>query len=196
MKEVIIKKDSLGKKTTIISTPSTKFFVDDLFGPGLQKSGSIVRGFTVGSNRDLSVNSGFRMQLSGKLSQEMDIVAALTDENSPIQPEGTTQTLREVDKVFIELNSAKYNATLGDFNFDITSQQGGEFGRLSRKLQGAKGALRFNNFTDADASGSVGFIAATARGKITTNQFQGIEGNQVPYRLSSREGNQRLIIIA
>lgn len=196
LREVIIKKDSLGKKTIVVSTPSTKFSADDLFGPGLQKSGSIVRGFTVGSNRDLSVNSGFRMQLSGKLSQEMDIVAALTDENSPIQPEGTTQTLREVDKVFIELNSAKYNATLGDFNFDITSQQGGEFGRLSRKLQGAKGVLQFKNFTDADATGSVGFIGATARGKFTTNQFQGIEGNQGPYRLSSREGNQRLIIIA
>ncbi|MBI3586827.1 MAG: hypothetical protein HY088_06835 [Ignavibacteriales bacterium] len=196
LRDIIIKKDSLGKKTTVISTPSTKFSVDDLFGSGLQKSGSIVRGFTVGSNRDLSVNSGFRMQLAGKLSQELDIVAALTDENSPIQPEGTTQTLREVDKVFIELNSARYNATLGDFNFDIAPQQGGEFGRLSRKLQGAKGALQFKNFTDADASGSVSLIGATARGKFATNQFQGIEGNQGPYRLSSREGNQRLIIVA
>lgn len=196
LREIIVKKDSLGKKTSVISTPSAKFSADDLFGPGLEKSGSIVRGFTVGSNRDLSVSSGFRMQFSGKLSQELDIAAALTDENFPIQPEGTTQTLREVDKVFIELNSARYNATLGDFNFDIGSQQGGEFGRLSRKLQGAKGALQFKNFTDADASGSVGLIGATARGKFITNQFQGIEGNQGPYRLSSREGNQRLIIVA
>jgi hypothetical protein len=37
---------------------------------------------------------------------------------------------------------------------------------------------------------------ATARGKYATNQFQGIEGVQGPYRLTGNNGENRLIIIA
>ena len=117
------------------SAPCRGLSMDDVFGPQLQKSGSIVRGFTVGSNRDLSLNSGLRLQLSGKIMQDVDVTAALTDENTPIQPEGTTQTLQEFDKVFVEINAKKLTATLGDFVLDLT---GSEFARLSRKLQGAQ----------------------------------------------------------
>jgi len=70
------------------------------------------------------------MQLAGKLAQDVDVTAALTDENSPIQPEGTTQTLREVDKVFVEIKHPQYTATLGDFNLQIDQKEGGEFGRF------------------------------------------------------------------
>src|SRR5207247_1779133 len=76
------------------SKRSQPFTLDDLFGSNLQKSGSLLRGFTIGSNRDLTLNSGFRMQMAGSLTNDVQVVAALTDENSPIQPEGTTQTLQ------------------------------------------------------------------------------------------------------
>src|SRR6185436_18348536 len=87
--------DTATGKNITVAQPSAPFSVDDLFGSNLQKSGSILRGFTVGSNQDLSLNSGFRMQMSGNLTEDLQLVAALTDENSPIQPEGTTQTLQE-----------------------------------------------------------------------------------------------------
>ena len=194
--EVVTRRDSLGVPRQVVRSSQRPFSVDDVFGPGLQKSGTIFRGFSVGSNRDLSLNSGFRMQLSGRVASDVNLVAALTDENSPIQPEGTTQTLREVDKVFVELSGSNYTATLGDFNFQRTQKEGGEFGGLSRKLQGATSLLRSANFLNTGASGSFSLIGATARGKFTTNQFQGIEGNQGPYRLMSNDGNSRPIIIA
>ena len=139
LRQLEIRRDSVGGNKTFISQPSRGLLSEDLFGPGLQKSGSIVRGFSVGSNQDLSLSSGFRMQLAGKLAQDVDVTAALTDENSPIQPEGTTQTLREVDKVYVEIKHPQYSATLGDFNLQIDQKEGGEFGRLNRKLQGARG---------------------------------------------------------
>ena len=103
LRQLEIRRDSVRGNKTLILQPSRGLLSEDLFGPGLQKSGSIVRGFSVGSNQDLSLSSGFRMQLAGKLAQDVDVTAALTDENSPIQPEGTTQTLREVDKVYVEI---------------------------------------------------------------------------------------------
>ena len=197
LREIILRRDSSGRERgTVLQPAVSSFRVDDLFGPGLQKSGSLVRGFTVGSNRDLTLNSGFRMQLSGSLSSSVDIVAALTDENSPIQPEGTTQTLQEVDQVFVELTSSRYAVTLGDFQLQVGAAEGGEFGRLFRKLQGARGIARFEGFGFFDARGSVTLTGATSRGKFTTNQFQGLEGNQGPYRLTSKEGDRRIIVLA
>jgi len=178
-----------GRKETV-GRPVAAFSLDDLFGSNLQKSGSIVRGFTVGSNRDLTLNSGFRMQMSGKITDDIELIAALTDENSPIQPEGNTQTLREVDKVFIELRGNNLGATLGDFNLDVT---GNEFGSFNRKLQGAKGNWRF---TSGASGGNIMVAGAVTRGKFTTNQFLGLDGVQGPYKLSAENGNPAIIVIA
>lgn len=196
LRQLEIRRDSVGGNKAFISQPTQGLLSEDLFGPGLQKSGSIVRGFSVGSNQDLSLSSGFRMQLAGKLAQDIDVMAALTDENSPIQPEGTTQTLREVDKVYVEIKNPQYSATLGDFNLQINQKEGGEFGRLNRKLQGARGVASFERIAGSDVDGSVSFTGATARGKYSTNQFQGMESVQGPYLLTGPNGENHLVIIA
>lgn len=169
---------------------SSGFSIDDLFGSDLQKSGSIVRGFTVGTNRDLSLSSGLRMQMSGSLTNDIQVIAALTDENSPIQPEGTTQTLQEIDKVFVELRGETMAATLGDFNLAI---EGNEFGRINRKLQGAKGSISYG---DRTFGGNLLLSGALSRGKFTTNQFPGVDGVQGPYRLSGRNNERNIIVVA
>lgn len=189
-RKLVVLKDSVGKDTLRVARPRSSFGLDDIFGQNLQKSGSIVRGFTFGSNRDLSLNSGLRLQLSGKLTNDIDVVAALTDENTPIQPEGTTQTLQEFDKVFVELRSTDAAATLGDFNLDFA---GTEFARLNRKLQGAKATA---DYRIGVSHGSATASAATTRGKFNTNQFQGLEGVQGPYRLTGRNNERQIIIIA
>ncbi|MBI4535060.1 MAG: hypothetical protein HY708_02195 [Ignavibacteriae bacterium] len=189
-RKLVIMEDPKGGDTVRVSRPRSAFNVDDIFGENLQKSGSIVRGFTVGSNRDFSLNSGLRLQLAGKIASDIDVVAALTDENTPIQPEGTTQSLQEFDKVFVEIRSTDVAATLGDFNIDFA---GTEFARLSRKLQGAKGTADYRlGFSD----GSVTLSAAVPRGKFNTNQFQGLEGVQGPYRLTGKNNERTIIVIA
>lgn len=187
---LVYQSDSLGRQQGVVQKVSKQFSVEDIFGPSLQKSGSIARGFSVGSNRDLSITSGFRMQLAGKLSQDIDIVAALTDENTPIQPEGNTQTLQEFDKVFVEITSPSVTTTLGDFNLTM---DGTEFARIARKLQGAKAesALAIGATSDTIlVSGSI------TRGKFSTNQFNGIDGVQGPYRLNGPNNERTIIIIA
>ncbi len=194
--ELIIKRDSTGARKITVKEPGFRFAPEEFFSKGFQRSGTLMRGFTIGSNQDLTLNSGFRMQLNGELSKDINVTAALTDENSPIQPEGTTQTLREVDKVFVNLQSQHLGATLGDFNIGIGENEGGEFGRLSRKLQGASGAALFENLTPGSLSAAATVTAATARGKFATNYFQGIDGNQGPYRLTGSNGEPQIIVVA
>ena len=180
--------DSTTGRSMTVARPTEPFSLDDLFGANLQKSGSIVRGFTVGSNRDLSLTSGLRMQMSGNLTPDLSVVAALTDENSPLQPEGTTRTIQEVDKVFVELRSRNVSATLGDFPVEFG---GNEFASVQRKLQGAMGTI--SGETD-EASAAVTLVSATPRGKYASRQFQGSDGVQGPYRLTG-QNNERLIVV-
>ncbi|MDX9759155.1 MAG: hypothetical protein RBU27_08350 [Bacteroidota bacterium] len=169
-----------------IATPSQPLDIDNFFGSELEKSGYIGRGFTVGSNRDLNINSGFRLQLAGNLAENITVTGALTDENTPIQPEGNTRTIQELDKVFINIAGRNLAATLGDFNLRYTDS---EFGRYSRKLSGVLGEARFDS-TAASAS------YATLKGTWHTMQFNGIDGVQGPYRLTGRGGEQPVLVLA
>jgi len=191
LRTLVVPADSAARAGTIREIqPASTFSMEEIFGPSLQKSGSIVRGFTVGSNRDLSLNSGLRLQMSGKILSDVEVTAALTDENTPIQPEGTTQTLQEFDKVFVEIKTTDAVATLGDFNLEFS---GTEFARLSRKLQGAKG---FARCSVAGVDGATTLSGAITRGKFTTKQFNGIESVQGPYVLTGANNERDIIVIA
>lgn len=159
---------------------------EEEFGAQLTKSGSLTRGVTVGTNRGLKVNSALNLNVSGKVAEDIEVVAALTDQSTPIQPEGTTQNLQEIDKVFVQIKAPKASATLGDYNLDLPET---EFARYSRKLQGAMGKVTFDNF-EFTASGAV------SRGKYYSMQFMGQEGNQGPYQLKGDRGQIDIIVLA
>lgn len=186
-RSLVIKFDQqTGDTLQILRTEINPFSPENIFGSGIQKSGTIVRGFTVGTTKDFSLNSGLRLQLSGKLSDDIEIVAALTDENTPIQPEGNTEQLEELDKVFIQVRHPNAVGTFGDYQL---KQKFGEFGIIDRKLQGLMGEFIYENTT--------AFVSvASSRGKFNTNNFNGQDGVQGPYRLNGINNERDIIIIA
>lgn len=184
--DIVTERDTISGDTVQIVS-QRKDFIENIFeGTDLEKSGSIFRGFTFGSNRDVSLNSGFRLQLNGKLSKDIEILAALTDESTPIQPEGNTQKLQELDKVFIELRGSNLSATIGDIELNFPQS---EFVNFKRKIQGAKGFGDFNfgNFT---------VTGAVSRGKYFTNTFNGTDGVQGPYRLIGSNNETNILILS
>ena len=158
----------------------------DTYQSNLQKSGSISRGFEIGTNQDLSLNSGLNLQLSGNITPQVGIVAALTDESTPIQPEGNTQTLREVDKVFVKINSPYLGGTLGDFNLEYLNSR---YGNVKRKLQGITVENPYRSSLQQITYG-------TSRGTFHTNKFLGEEGKQGPYQLTDKNGSRDIILLA
>ncbi len=178
--------DSAGNKVQKVEQ-KTVTAIDDVFrDTNLRKSGSFVRGITVGSNRDLTLNSGFRMQMDGNLTDDVEVSAVLTDENIPIQPEGNTQTLQELDKVFIQIRSPKYSVTLGDYNLDFSGTQ---FSDYHRKLQGFEVTANFPKI-----QGLLSF--ANSRGKFNSNNLTGLDGNQGPYRLRGKYNEKFIVVLA
>ena len=171
--------------------------VDEAFDPfggvHLQRSGSITRGISAGNNRDVTVESGLRMQVSGEVADGVEVQAVLTDENTPILPEGTTQRLSEFDRVFIEVAAAPGTAQLGDFDLHFGQ---GEFARITRKLQGV---TVFGDVPDPQTAvlggGRVAVAGATARGIYRTQDIAVQEGVQGPYRLEGLGGEQFIIVV-
>ena len=164
----------------------SSFSPESIFGSNIEKSGTLVRGFTVGTTKDFTLNSGLRLQLAGRLSQDIEIVAALTDENTPIQPSGNTERLEELDKVFIQIKHPNAVGTFGDYQIE---KRQGEFGYINRKLQGLIGEF---NYEDNSAY----FSVASSRGKFVSNTFVGVDGVQGPYRLTGINGEREIIAIA
>ncbi len=183
-----IRKDTLTqKRITGIQKVQTKNIADEIFGSKIERSGSISRGFAVGTNKDFTLNSGLRLQLAGNLSDDIEVVAVLSDQSSPIQPEGNTRTLQEIDKVFIDIKHRFAQATFGDFQYTYKS---GTFGIIDKKLQGLKTTAMLDDKNFANIS------YATARGKFKTQEFNGIDGVQGPYRLTGENNERDIIVLA
>jgi hypothetical protein len=171
---------------------------EELFSsPGINKTGTISRGISVGNNQSVFVNSVLNLQLEGKLTDEVSIIASISDQNIPFQPEGNTQQLQQFDKVFVQLRGKKLRLTAGDI---LLQSKKSYFLKYYRNVQG--GWLEYDSRNDttkkAKTYSSVG--AAVSKGKFNSMQFGPgqpdslIEGVQGPYRLRG-PNNERFIII-
>ncbi|MEL6193342.1 MAG: hypothetical protein AAFR66_14890, partial [Bacteroidota bacterium] len=152
----------------------------------IRKTGSITRGIVAGNNRSTAVTSGLRLNLEGDLGDGLEIVGNITDDNIPVQPDGTTQEISDFDRIFIQLKKDPYYVTMGDFE---VSQQNSRFGNFYRNVQGVEIGLK-NDQHQASLSGAV------AKGKFHTNRFIGLEGVSGPYRLTGRNGERFFFVLA
>ena len=80
----------------------------------MNASGFFFRGIDLGRNGNSSLNGGLRLQLAGKISNQTSVSGVITDESIPIQPDGSTADLDELDKVFIKINNPNFIITAGD----------------------------------------------------------------------------------
>lgn len=165
---------------------------------GLDKNGSLSRGISFGNNRDLSVNSSFNLQLSGYLADSVSIRAAITDENIPVQPDGSTYRLQDFDKVFIEIGYRQHKLIAGDF---YVTRPASHFLNVYKKAQGLQVQTSFSNaviFGKEKPKGEIRFqgSGAISRGKFASNKFNGIEGNQGPYRLIGNDGETFITVLS
>lgn len=185
-RSLVVKYDAVYKDTIRVATTEGGITSENIFGSGIEKSGTLVRGFTVGTTKDFTLSSGLRLQLSGKLSEDIEIVAALTDENTPIQPEGNTERLEELDKVFIQIKHPNASGIFGDYQLQ---RRTGEFGLIDRKLQGLQGEFNYKKYA--------GYASvASSKGKFNTNFFLGQDGVQGPYRLSGINNERNIVVIS
>lgn len=157
---------------------------------GLNTSGSITRGVTIGNNQNASVSSNLDLQITGKISDKVSLRASIQDSNIPLQDNGYSQKLDEFDQIFIELFTDKWNIRAGDLFLENRQSR---FLNFNKKVQGISAHFTFGdeeNKTDIFAS------AALVRGQYAKSSFVGQEGNQGPYKLRGNNGELYVLVIS
>ncbi|PTX63963.1 hypothetical protein C8N46_101573 [Kordia periserrulae] len=157
---------------------------------GLNTSGSISRGVTIGNNQNSVLNSELDLQISGKISQNITLRASIQDANIPIQESGYSQRLDEFDQVFIELESKRWKIRAGDVNLANTTT---DFMRFQKKVQGVGITA---NLPGENSDTTLFAAGALVRGRYTQSRFQGQEGNQGPYKLTGPNEELFILIIS
>jgi hypothetical protein len=120
------------------------------------------------------------------------VEAAITDNTIPFQPDGNTYQVQEFDKLYITFERKKHKLTAGDFN--ILTPHKSYFLQFNKRVQGLwlqsdlQVAKRLNN--------KISFNGSVAKGQFARNIFNGLEGNQGPYKLSGNSGEQFFIVLA
>lgn len=162
---------------------------------GLNKNGNVSRGISFGNNQDVVVNSNLNLQVSGKLTPEIDMVLAATDNNIPFQADGTTAQLQEFDKVFIQLSNYNTKLVVGDYQ--LAKPQNSYFMNFYKRAQGA---YLENTYKDSTLKNPLIFktqvSGAVSRGKFARQVFFGVENNQGPYRMRGADNEPFIIVLS
>ncbi|MBT6981586.1 MAG: hypothetical protein HOA05_05025 [Candidatus Marinimicrobia bacterium] len=152
----------------------------------IYSSGSIFRQLSVSPLGGSDFTGGLQMQLNGKLTKNMMVSGILTDQDLPIQPEGTTRELEELDQVYLMVTHPNYSVDAGDI---IYEKKISNSNNINRKLVGLK-----NHYKKGQWSGSG--VYAGSKGNYTTLEIKGRDGKQGPYQLIGSNGNRDIIVLS
>jgi len=155
-------------------------------GSNLRVGGAKTFGVSVGSDRDLKLEQSLRLNVEGRVTRDVSVRAYLSDQNTPLLPEGDTEELRSLDKVLVEIEGKDVSATMGDVVLDMTS---GSLLSMRRELEGVM-------VTGARGPLSVLLAGAQASGEQASAAFVGVDGKQGPYLLPNASGAVGVTIVA
>ncbi|MGK7390431.1 MAG: hypothetical protein ACNS60_08770 [Candidatus Cyclobacteriaceae bacterium M2_1C_046] len=154
----------------------------------LAHQGSITRGITVGNQQSLTMQSRMNLQLEGKLNDNLNVSAQITDQQVPYLPEGNSQYLRDYDHVSVKLYNDKFSLEAGDQQWVNDSY----YGRYARNVEGAR--LQLHRETEKGISVTT-IGGASARGKFSRQQLDVQDGVTGPYRIPRPAASSLVVIL-
>jgi len=152
----------------------------------LNYSGSKSMAVSMGSGGGLGLDASLFINLDGQVAEDVFIEGQLSDQNVPIQPEGNTATLKEVDTKFIRVYGKHYSYVLGNYllDFGIAGED-----RFTAKVEGVNGYYSRGPYS-LRGSWSV------SDGQYQSDTLRGVDGKQRGYYLRGKDGRQFITVLA
>ncbi len=146
---------------------------------GIKLWGNKSLAVAVGSGRDLSIEQALQVSISGRVGQNLELNAFLSDQEMPLSTTGSTQELDQLDRVYLQAKAPDWEVTMGDYDLTLNSFRllGAE-----RQAKGASAGVKLKNL-QATA------VTAVAKGQRATVRFSGQDGIQGPYLVSSESSS-------
>ena len=177
---IIVKKDSIkvrsNKKTVPLGRTSYP----------INASGTFFRGLEISSQGSGMLNGGLRFQIAGKLNERTQVSGIVTDETLPIQPDGTTASLDELDKIYLKVSHPMGELLAGDVTITNTK---GRYNSIRKNILGIRNNIIKDNI-------AMTTIFGESKGKYHRLEIKGRDGHQGPYFLTSNDGMRNVVISA
>lgn len=148
----------------------------------LDFTGSKSMAVSVGEGGGLGLDATLLLEVKGQLAENVFVEGRLSDQNVPLQPEGNTATLKELDTKYMRIYGRNYDATLGDYEL---KQGVAGVDAVNARVSGLRGAYR-----GEVANHRFGVQAALAQtqGIFSSDTLRGVDGKQRGYYLRGRDG--------
>ncbi|HDR03907.1 MAG TPA: hypothetical protein ENN84_01500 [Candidatus Marinimicrobia bacterium] len=167
----------IGKISEIKSNPSHS---------ELYATGTLFRSIQVNSLGGNQIGAGVDLRLSGQLSPDYRLTGAISDQSIPTQAYSSTQSLEEIDRIYLLLQNEKLNGEMGDIR---VRSDWSHWLRMRRELMGL--TARYKSETWQGEA-----ILGGAKGRWRRQIIQTQNGVQGPYRLQGENGESAIMIVA
>ncbi len=148
-------------------------------------SGSIYRKLTISPLGGSDFSGGLQMQLNGRLAENLYVSGVLTDRNLPIQPEGTTREIVDLDQVYLSATHPNFTVNAGDIIYNYSHM----YSNINRKLVGLNSDFNNDNWIGSG-------VYASSNGEYQSIEIKGRDGDQGPYQLFDVNGDRDIIILS
>ncbi len=140
----------------------------------LNISGSKTISFTLSNQNDITFDQTLFLKINGQLYKNMYIESQLSDNQTPITPEGNSKELSNLDKIYIRIYGKQYEFKFGDLEMDFRNTN---FINYHPVFEGIKAKWFNNNYYEG--------ALAISKGKTSKSTFYCTESKQGPYYLST-----------
>ncbi len=182
--------DTVVNKIYFMPKPYNPYYADD---DAITINGSIMRGVSAGNNQNVATQSDLNLQITGKLSSNLQIEAYLSDKNIPIQPDGYNQQIQEFDKIYMRLfNDSTFYLQMGDVSIKADNSY---FLHFNRNILGFDVGYKFRS-ESMHIKNQTQLSGAVAKGNYKRMIFNAKEGVQDPYKLQGNNNEVYIVVLA